>query len=130
MINKNYITWGALFIVLSIVLGALGAHALKKVLTNEQLSSFETGVKYQMYAGIGIILLQLIQFHFQTDNKLSSLFLVIGCLLFSFSIYLLNLSTLLHLPAIAKKILGPITPIGGLLQITAWIIFIFKWIKN
>jgi uncharacterized membrane protein YgdD (TMEM256/DUF423 family) len=128
--NKQFITLGAILITLSIILGALGAHALKKILTPEQLTSFETGVKYQLYAGMGMIIFQIVQQIFQLDLKTPTLLLFSGCLLFSFSIYLLNLRTALNLPEMVGKILGPVTPVGGLLQISAWIIFIVKWIKS
>ena len=103
---------------LAIVLGAFGAHGLKKFLTLEQLNSFETGVRYQMYHAL--FLLFVAQTNYVTDKQKMIIFLLtlFGILLFSGSIYLLNTSSITNIKA---KILGPITPIGGLLLICSWI---------
>ncbi|WP_338375769.1 DUF423 domain-containing protein [uncultured Flavobacterium sp.] len=103
---------------LAIVLGAFGAHGLKKFLTVEQLNSFEIGVRYQMYHAL--FLLFVAQTGYVTDNQKMVVFLLtlFGILLFSGSIYLLATSTITNIKA---KFLGPITPIGGLLLISSWI---------
>ncbi|MDP2087898.1 MAG: DUF423 domain-containing protein [Flavobacteriaceae bacterium] len=102
---------------LAIVFGAFGAHALKKILSDEQLKSFETGVKYQMYHALVLL---LIGFHFDLNTRLEKYMVysfMAGVLLFSFSIY-----GLVILSANNKKLtfLGPITPLGGLLLIIGW----------
>ena len=103
---------------LAIVLGAFGAHGLKRFLTLEQLNSFETGVRYQMYHAL--FLLFVAQTNYVTDKQKIIIFLLtlFGILLFSGSIYLLNTSSITNIKA---KFLGPITPIGGLLLICSWI---------
>ena len=103
---------------LAIVLGAFGAHGLKKFLTIEQLNSFETGVRYQMYHAL--FLLFVAQTNYATDKQKMIIFLLTlaGIVLFSGSIYLLNTSSITNIKA---KFLGPITPIGGLLLISSWI---------
>jgi uncharacterized membrane protein YgdD (TMEM256/DUF423 family) len=103
---------------LSIVLGAFGAHGLKKFLTIEQLNSFEIGVRYQMYHAL--FLLFVAQTGYITDKQKWVVFLItlLGILLFSGSIYLLATSTITSIKA---KFLGPITPLGGLLLISSWI---------
>lgn len=103
---------------LSIILGAFGAHGLKKFLTPEQLNSFEIGVRYQMYHAL--FLLFVAQTGYITDKQKWIVFLLtlFGILLFSGSIYLLATSTITNIKA---KFLGPITPIGGLLLISSWI---------
>lgn len=103
---------------LSIVLGAFGAHGLKKFLTIEQLNSFEIGVRYQMYHAL--FLLFVAQTGYITDKQKWIVFLLalFGILLFSGSIYLLATSTITNIKA---KFLGPITPLGGLLLIFSWI---------
>lgn len=103
---------------LSIVLGAFGAHGLKKFLTLEQLNSFEIGVRYQMYHAL--FLLFVAQTGYITDKQKWIVFLLtlFGILLFSGSIYLLATSTITSIKA---KFLGPITPLGGLLLISSWI---------
>lgn len=103
---------------LAIVLGAFGAHGLKKFLPVEQLNSFEIGVRYQMYHAL--FLLFLSQTNYITDKQKLIIFVLtlIGIVLFSGSIYLLATSTITN---IKTKFLGPITPIGGLLLISSWI---------
>lgn len=102
---------------LAVVFGAFGAHALKKILSEDQLKSFETGVKYQMYHAIVLL---IIGFNFKLETaseKYMVYSFMAGILLFSFSIYGLVISS-----AKNKKLtfLGPITPLGGLFLIIGW----------
>jgi len=108
----------------AIILGAFGAHALKNYLSPEQLISFETGVKYQMYHALFLLFLGLSGV-FLTDKtkKLLYWLVVFGVAFFSGSIYLL---TTKNVTGIDFKFLGPITPIGGTLLITAWSILFVK----
>lgn len=109
----------ALFLgALAIVLGAFGAHGLKKFLTNEQLVSFETGVRYQMYHAFFLLFVGTTTFATDAQKKIVFILTILGVLFFSGSIYLLNTASY---SGINKKILGPITPIGGLLLIFSWI---------
>ena len=116
MTQQIVLATASIFGALSIVLGAFGAHALKKKLTSEQLASFETGFKYQMYHGIVLLVLG---FNFNPNFSNAALFFIIGTILFSFSIYGLVLSD-----AFGKKMkfLGPITPIGGLCLLVGWVL--------
>ncbi|WP_298766755.1 DUF423 domain-containing protein [uncultured Polaribacter sp.] len=119
------IIFGAIFGFLAIILGAFGAHLLKKKLTTEQLQSFETGVKYQMYHAIVLLILGFQLTSKNTiDNYIINTF-IIGVILFSFSIYGLVISS-----AKNKKLrfLGPITPIGGLFLATGWFLIIYKYV--
>ncbi|MDY2586995.1 DUF423 domain-containing protein [Winogradskyella aquimaris] len=115
-----FIITGSIFGLLAILLGAFGAHALKKILSEEQLKSFETGVKYQMYHAIVLLTLGL-----NSEYSTSAMYwcFSIGILFFSFSIYGLVLSS-----AKGKKIrlLGAITPIGGLLLAAGWLLIVLK----
>lgn len=118
---------GALYGLLAVVFGAFGAHALTKTFTEDQLKSFETGVKYQMYHAI---LLVVLGFNFNLDTALERNMIycfIFGTLLFSFSIYGLCLSA-----SKGKKIrfLGPVTPIGGLLLVTGWALLLYAFIQN
>lgn len=111
----------------AIILGAFGAHALKVRLSVEQLSSFETGVKYQMYHALFLLVLS---FNSDCTEKLKkTLFYLIvsGVLLFSGSIYLLSTRVI---SGFELKFLGPITPIGGLLLIIAWTFLFMHFIKK
>lgn len=111
---------------LSVIFGAFGAHALKKILSLEQLKNFETGVKYQMYHAIVLL---LIGFNFEletTSEKYMIYSFCSGIVLFSFSIYGLVISS-----AFNKKLrfLGPITPLGGLLLVSGWALLCFSIVK-
>jgi len=121
--EKKIILVGLLLGVIAIVLGAFGAHALKKTLTAAQLASFETGVKYQMYHALLLVFVASTSF-FNTNEKTIAFYLTLfGILFFSGSIYLLTTASI---TGIKTKILGPITPIGGMLLISAWGYLIFR----
>ncbi|MEM7484341.1 MAG: DUF423 domain-containing protein [Bacteroidota bacterium] len=116
---------GALYGLLAVIFGAFGAHALKKKLTPELLHSFETGVKYQMYHAILLIILSFnLGFGSNLDTYIVYCF-VIGILLFSFSIYGLCLTA-----SNGKKLrfLGPVTPLGGLLLVIGWTLLLYSFI--
>jgi len=121
--NKKIVITGAILIVIAIILGAFGAHALKKHLDINQLNSFETGVRYQMYHGFAFLILGLNTSKFTFDLKWVSSFLLLGIILFSGSIYGLSLQPIL---AMKLSFLGPVTPLGGMLLIIGWFIFIFQ----
>jgi uncharacterized membrane protein YgdD (TMEM256/DUF423 family) len=107
---------------LAVVFGAFGAHALKKILSDEQLKSFETGVKYQMYHAI-VLLIVGFNFNLETTSEKYMVYsFMAGVILFSFSIYGLVISS-----AKNKKLtfLGPITPLGGLFLIIGWGLLFF-----
>ncbi|MEO8934425.1 MAG: DUF423 domain-containing protein [Xanthomarina sp.] len=118
MTQEIIIATGALFGMLSVIFGAFGAHALKKILSSEQLQSFEVGVKYQMYHAILLVVLGL---NFESITAAIYWCFTMGILLFSFSIYGLILSD-----AKGRKLrfLGPVTPIGGLLLIIGWLMIL------
>lgn len=99
--------------MLSVILGAFGAHALKARLTTDQLMSWETGVRYQMYHALALLLLALLEDK-GWNLKPSVICFGVGVALFSGSIYLLSLGIG------PRALLGPITPIGGLLLIVGW----------
>ncbi len=117
--------FGALFGFLAIIFGAFGAHLLKKKLTSDQLQSFETGVKYQMYHAIVLLVLGLnLNLQATIDFYIVSTF-IIGTFLFSFSIYGLIISSAKNKKL---KFLGPITPLGGLFLVLGWALLMFKFI--
>ena len=118
--------WGTAFALTAVILGAFGAHALKELLNNNQLASFETGVRYQMYHGI-VLLFIGISFNKIRKTALISKLLASGTILFSFSIYLLNIQDLI---GISISFLGPITPIGGALLIGGWFRLLLSLLKK
>ena len=113
--------------MIAVILGALGSHALKEVLSPEQLDSFTIGVRYQM-THVLLLMVVLLTSYFEEGIKLTSFWLtIIGILLFSGSIYLLNLQQLL---GVKLSFLGPVTPIGGLFLITNWGYLALKALKR
>ena len=123
MTTENSIKIAILFCLSAVILGAFGAHALKEVLSESQLSSFQTGVRYQFFHGLAILILSFNMNYF--TKRLSSIIKIMsaGIILFSFSIYLLNIQDLV---GFSMSYLGPITPIGGLFLITSWIGLFFS----
>ena len=124
--NNKLISIAALLAFLAVALGAFGAHTLNELLTTEKLNSFETGVRYQFYHSLALLIIGL------NANKLNATaligkFMLIGIVFFSFSIYFLSLQELI---GINLSILGPITPIGGLFLMISWLILIFKNYKK
>lgn len=117
--NKKILSTATILGMIAIILGAFGAHALKKVLSVEQLVTFETGVRYQMYHALFLLFIGLMK-NISLKAKKTIYFLVVfGILLFSGSIYLLATN---DLTSFDFKVIGFITPIGGLLLIVAWVV--------
>ena len=125
---ERKITATALLIgMTAIVLGAFGAHALKKELTVEELATFETGVKYQMYHALFLLFLGMTSLVTEKAKKTIFQLVIFGVLFFSVSIYLLATKTI---TGIDFKPLGIITPIGGTLLILGWAIFLWEVVKG
>ena len=118
---------GAVYGLLSVVLGAFGAHALKKVISVEKLISFETGVRYQMYAALFLLIVGYILKFETPSEKWISILMIAGTFIFSVTIYLLAFNEVMSIPS---KIIGPLTPLGGLLMIISWAMLIFYLVKN
>ncbi|HCQ14535.1 DUF423 domain-containing protein [Flavobacterium sp.] len=125
--DRKIFSTAAFFGMTAIILGAFGAHALKKVLTLDQLATFETGVKYQMYHALFLLFLGLNN-HLTSKTKKTILILtILGIIFFSGSIYLLATNSL---TSFDFKVIGIVTPIGGLLLIVAWSIFMIQFLKK
>ena len=115
--NKKITATAAFLGMVAIILGAFGAHALKKVLTPEQLISFETGVRYQMYQAFFLFFLASQNDILEKTKKTIFRLITSGTLFFSGSIYLLSTT---GITGVNFKPIGFLTPIGGLLLILAW----------
>ena len=124
---KKFIYISILFCLTAIILGAFGAHLLKEILSENKLTSFETGIRYQMFHGLSILILSLNKDYFTNRLKLVLKIMSFGTILFSLSIYLLNLQGLIEFKL---SFLGPITPIGGLFLIISWILLFCSVKKN
>jgi uncharacterized membrane protein YgdD (TMEM256/DUF423 family) len=103
---------------LTVVLGAFGAHGLEKIVDQEAIASYQTGVRYQMYHVLLLLLLTVLPG--LSDKILRQLCWLFfgGIALFSGSIYLLALDQAM---GVSLSFLGPVTPIGGLLLIAGWL---------
>ena len=125
--DKKIISTAAFLGMLAVILGAFGAHALKKVLNIEQLSTFETGVKYQMYHALFLLFIGLTdKLSVKTKNQIFYL-TTVGILMFSGSIYLLATRNITN---IDFSIIGIVTPIGGFLLISAWFLLFYRFITS
>ena len=110
---KSILTIAAISGLLAVVLGAFGAHALKKMISPEMLEVYKTGVQYQFYHTFALLAVGVL-IHFNTSKALkwSGYLFVVGILLFSGSLYVMSITGI--------KALGIITPFGGTVWIVAW----------
>ena len=120
--DKKILLIGLAFGIISIILGAFGAHALKKVLSVEQLSSFEVGVRYLMYHALFLLFVGTTTMLLPEQKSIILYLTLFGIILFSGSIFLLSSS---GVTGINFKFLGPLTPLGGLLLIASWGMFFY-----
>jgi uncharacterized membrane protein YgdD (TMEM256/DUF423 family) len=125
--DKKIISTGAILGMIAIILGAFGAHALKRILTIDELNTFETGVKYQMYHALFLLFISLATELSEKAKKTIYYLVVVGVLFFSGSIYLLATNSQ---TSFDFKVIGFVTPIGGLLLILAWAILLVNLLKK
>ncbi len=126
-INKNvklFLTISSIMMALAIAIGAFGAHGLKSIVSDSLLKTYNTGVEYHFYNTLGLFAASFIIYLKENSKKavIAAWLILIGMIIFSFSLYLL---VLLNMP-----ILGAITPIGGTLLIIAWFLLAFAIIKD
>lgn len=126
--NRNAYAVILLLLLMGVVLGAFGAHALKERLSPEALASFDTAVRYQITMALGAGFVVLIGQQLKTQSmRLAFGFILAGIVLFSGSIYGLTASPA---GAPARAFLGPITPLGGLCFIIGYGIALFKLLRS
>lgn len=115
---------GALSALTGVLLGAFGAHILKNAVLPELLAVYQTGITYQMWHALGLLLLALLQQQDPLSKLLnwSSKLMFLGIILFSGSLYLLV--------ALNQRWLGMITPFGGLSFLTAWLLLAIYAVKS
>lgn len=118
---------GSLFGALSVIVGAIGAHALTPLLNESQLSSFETGVNYQVYHAL--LMLVLVAIPIQNRKLELAIFwlLLLGTIFFSWSIFLLSTN---HLTSINFKFIALVTPLGGFLLIFTWLLVLYSFLNK
>lgn len=115
---KKYLITGGIFALLSVLLGAIGSHALENKMSIESLQAFETANRYLMYHALALLVIS--QTPLVTRPWIFRLFFW-GVLLFCFSIYALSLGSL---TPFQWSVLGPVTPVGGGLLILGWALLI------
>ena len=112
-----FIKLGIIFCMLSVIIGAFGAHSLESAI-GDKMETFKTGVQYQIFHGIALIVTGILSIVLKIDLNIVGYLFIIGIFLFSFTLYLI---------AIYKySFLGMIAPIGGLSFIAAWAILLYK----
>lgn len=123
---KIILITGAMLGVLAIILGAFGAHGLKAHLSPEQLQTFETGVRYQMYHALFLLFIGSTDLVTSGYKNIIFYLVLIGVILFSGSIYGLATNAL---TSFNFKSIGFVTPIGGLFLIASWMVLIINIVK-
>ena len=121
--HKTFLSLGAFFGAVAVALGAFGAHGLKKIVSSDAVNVFQTGVQYQMYHTLALLILAIVYERMKNEwIKWAGYLFSFGILFFSGSLYLIT-----ALNAYGKAIptaIGVITPLGGLLFIMAWLSFL------
>jgi uncharacterized membrane protein YgdD (TMEM256/DUF423 family) len=125
--KRRIILTGAFIGMLAIILGAFGAHLLKKYLSVDQLNTFEVGVRYQMYHALFLLFLSTQKDLAEKTLKTIYNLVVAGVVLFSGSIYLLATK---DYTLFESKIIVFATPVGGFLLIIAWTLLFFTILKR
>ena len=122
--QKTFLVLGSLMGALSVMIGAFGAHALKKLLLeNGRTDVFETAVKYQFYHAFALLITGLLLFKVQHKFfDYAGFSFLTGTLIFSGSLYILCVTNI--------KWLGAITPIGGVFMIAGWLFLAYALIKS
>lgn len=127
--ERSFILYGILFVLVGIILGAFAAHGLATAgLEQEKIESFKVGVDYLFYSGFGMMIIGGLREKFDFLMKFHFRMIFFGTILFSFSIFILAISPLLDLNS--NKFLGPITPIGGALMILGWFTLFIKYLRQ
>lgn len=110
---RVFIVLGAMNMLVAVLLGAFGAHALRARLGADWLAIWQTGVQYQMVHALGLLAVAfLLDRTGAAPFRVAGWLMFAGMVLFSGSLYLLVLTQV--------RLLGAVTPIGGLAFLVAW----------
>ena len=127
--HKTFLLSGSLLAGLAVVLGAFGAHGLKKIVSPETVASFQTGVQYEMYHALALLLLGILYERFGGNMlQWAGILFLVGILLFSGSIYLA--AGLTGLKKDVPIFVRLITPLGGISFIAGWILLLIGLMKK
>lgn len=127
MQRNNLLLFAAVSGLSAVALGAFGAHGLKPLLSVDMLNAYESGVRYQFYHTLAILLLSFQNYASSKHIRNAALFFISGIILFSGSLYLLALTSISEN---TWQWLGPITPLGGLCFIIGWVFLILFALKK
>jgi uncharacterized membrane protein YgdD (TMEM256/DUF423 family) len=121
---KLFIILGAINAFLSVALGAFGAHGLQGKVEPKYIDIWQTGVQYQMFHAIGLLIIGILMAQMSASSLLnwSGWLMLIGIIIFSGSLYTLTLTKI--------GILGAITPIGGVAFLAGWVLLIITMVKS
>ena len=126
--QKTGLLLGIFFMLTAVMLGAFGAHGLKEIIEPSSIQTFKTGVFYQFVHGLSILIFVIFMKIFSLEKlKHSIILFTIGILFFSGSLYLLSIKSIIETDI---SFLGPITPIGGLFFIIAWLLALMNILKS
>ena len=127
--HKGYLQTAALLGALAVALGAFGAHALKAVLGEPELQTFETGVRYQFYHSVALFITGIAYQYLPLRRfKLISIFFIAGIILFSGSLYLIT--ALKARESVGIGGFGILTPIGGVCFIIGWVLLALSFLQK
>ena len=126
--HKGFLITALVLGAASVILGAFGAHALKKLVPEAAITIFETGVRYQFYHVFALALAAILYQNF-SNNLISwaGACFIIGIILFSGSLYVLTYAKAVNSSSFSW--VGPVTPLGGLFLIAGWILLAVAVIK-
>jgi len=127
--HKGFLRTGAFFGMLSVILGAFAAHTLKGMISDHAIATFETGVRYQFYHSLALIMTGMLfkEFDYKV-TKIAGLLFIAGIILFSGSLYCLTYLQASVNPGF--RWIGAITPFGGLCFITGWIFLLLSFSRK
>lgn len=131
MLQKNLLLVSGISGSMCVMIGAMGAHALKDMLPVENLQTLETAVKYQFYHTLALLLVVILSEKINSKYlKYSSTLFITGIIFFSFSLYFLALRPLISIGNEEMKWIGAITPLGGICFILAWLMLSFGGFRS
>lgn len=121
---KIFFLLGCIMAFLAVALGAFGAHGLEGKISERMLQNWKTGVTYQMFHAGGLFVAAFLMAKLQNASLVSTAgwFMLAGIVIFSGSLYVMALT--------GVKILGAITPIGGVAFLTAWVLLAIAAVKG
>ncbi|MEO6406493.1 MAG: DUF423 domain-containing protein [Ferruginibacter sp.] len=127
--HKGFLKTGALLAALAVILGAFAAHALRDLVSERAVATFETAVRYQFYHAFALIITGMLYQNFRFKSILwSGYFFIAGIILFSGSLYCMAIVQGMVQPG--YKWLGPLTPFGGLCFIIGWVLLCVSFFRH